>query len=167
MSLQRLEMAQVVPITVEEAWRFFSNPAKLAAITPPWLGFKVTSPLPERMYPGLIVSYTVRPFLGIPVRWVTEITHVVEGRLFVDEQRMGPYRFWHHQHHFREVEGGVEVRDIVSYALPLGPVGGLLAPWLVAPRVREIFRYRRKALIERFGGGQWPVAVEGEPQPAA
>lgn len=151
MPLRRFETVQVVPVTLDEAWRFFSDPANLAAITPPWLGFAVTSPLPAQMHPGMIVEYTLRPFAGIPVRWVTEITHVVDGALFVDEQRMGPYRFWHHQHHFRAVDGGVELRDIVHYALPFGPIGALVARLVVAPRVREIFRYRRRVLVERFG----------------
>ena len=156
MSLRRFEAVQVVPVSLDEAWAFFSDPANLAAITPPWLGFTVSSPLPARMHPGMIVTYTVRPFAGLPVRWVTEITHVVEGTLFVDEQRMGPYRFWHHQHHFRQVDGGVELRDIVHYALPFGPLGAALARWLVAPRIREIFRYRRRALVARFGAPDSP-----------
>ena len=103
------------------------------------------------MHPGLIVVYRVRPLLGIPVTWVTEITAVVEEELFVDDQRIGPYRFWHHQHHFREVADGTEVRDIVHYALPFGPLGGLLNERVIAPRVQAIFDFRRGVIDQRFG----------------
>lgn len=149
MKLFKLETVQRLPVTVAEAWSFFSNAANLARITPPDLGFEVTSELPERVYPGLIITYRVRPLLGIPVTWVTEISHVEEHRLFVDEQRFGPYRFWHHQHLFREVEGGVEMRDIVHYALP--PGGGVARRWLVAPRLQQIFDFRRDVLERTYG----------------
>jgi ligand-binding SRPBCC domain-containing protein len=94
----------------------------------------------------------VRPVLGVPVTWVTEMTHVDEPNLFVDEQRFGPYRFWHHQHLFREIEGGVEMRDLVHYAL--APGGGPIRRFLVAPRLREIFAYRSQVLRRTFGA--WP-----------
>jgi ligand-binding SRPBCC domain-containing protein len=150
-SLHRFEARQVVPIAMDEAWEFFSDPRNLALITPPEMGFEVTSPLPERMHPGLIITHRVKPLLGLPVTWVTEISHVVEGELFVDEQRFGPYRFWHHQHHFREAPGGVEIGDIVNYALPFGPLGDLVNSLLVEDRVRAIFAYRRAVLERRFG----------------
>ena len=149
MKLHLLEREQRLPIPIEEAWAFFSDAGNLARITPPDMGFEVTSKLPERMYAGMIVTYRVRPLAGIPVTWVTEITHVDEPHLFVDEQRFGPYRFWHHQHLFREVEGGTEVRDLVTYALP--PGGGLLRPLLVAPRLAAIFDHRRRILEATFG----------------
>ena len=149
MKLHLLEREQRLPIPIDEAWAFFSDAANLARITPPDMGFEVTSKLPERMYAGMIVTYRVRPLAGIPVTWVTEITHLDEPRLFVDEQRFGPYRFWHHQHLFREIEGGTEVRDIVTYALP--PGGGLLRSLLVAPRLAAIFDHRRRVLEEMFG----------------
>lgn len=150
MKLFTLETTQKLPIDVNEAWSFFSDPANLAAITPSELGFQVTSELPERMYPGLIISYTITPMLGIEMDWVTEITHVDEPNYFVDEQRFGPYRFWHHQHHFRAIPGGVEMRDIVNYAPP-APGASLIDRLLVGPRVRGIFEHRRKVLRERFG----------------
>ncbi|HEX8431544.1 MAG TPA: SRPBCC family protein [Longimicrobium sp.] len=149
MKLHRLEQKQTLPISIEEAWNFFSDAGNLARITPPDLGFEVTSPLPERVYAGLIITYRVRPLLGVPVRWVTEITHVDAPNLFVDEQRFGPYRFWHHQHLFRTVESGVEMTDIVHYALPRGT--GLTAPFLVAPRLRQIFDYRTAVLERSYG----------------
>jgi ligand-binding SRPBCC domain-containing protein len=149
MKVHRMETVQRVPVPMEEAWSFFSDPRNLAKITPPSLGFQVTSPLPDRVYAGLIITYKVRPLFGVAVNWVTEITHVDEPNLFVDEQRFGPYRFWHHQHLFRAVEGGVEMTDIVHYALP--PGGGLARGLLVAPRLKEIFDYRRGVLERTYG----------------
>ena len=152
MKLHRLDARQVLPVTLAEAWDFFSDARNLARITPPSMGFEVTSELPGKMYAGMIIEYRVRPLLGVAVQWVTEITHVEEHVRFVDEQRFGPYRFWHHQHHFRPVDGGVEATDIVHYALP--PGGGAVRGLLVEPRLREIFDYRRTAL-ETFLG-KWP-----------
>lgn len=151
MSLHRFEGELTLPIELEEAWAFFSSPRNLAKITPPEMGFEVTSPLPDEMYSGLIVTYRVRPMLGLPVTWVTEIKHVEPGVRFVDEQRMGPYRFWHHQHHFEAVPEGTLMRDIVHYSVPLGPLGDAVNSLLIAPRVRHIFEYRSEVLTERFG----------------
>lgn len=149
MKLHRLDAVQRLPTSLDEAWAFFSDAGNLARITPESLRFEVTSPLPETVYPGLIITYRVRPLLGVPVRWVTEITHVREPFLFVDEQRFGPYRFWHHQHLFREIPGGVEATDIVHYTLPPGT--GFARGTLVAPRLQEIFDFRRQALVKAFG----------------
>ncbi|HEX8242865.1 MAG TPA: SRPBCC family protein [Longimicrobium sp.] len=149
MKLHLLEARQTLPVSPAEAWDFFSDARNLARITPPWMGFEVTSELPERMYAGMLITYRIRPLLGVPVRWVTEITHVDEPWRFVDEQRFGPYRFWHHQHLFREVPGGVEMRDLVHYAL--APGGGAVRRFLVAPRLRQIFAWRRRVLEETFG----------------
>jgi ligand-binding SRPBCC domain-containing protein len=149
MKLYLFEARQNLPVPIQAAWAFFADAANLARITPASLGFEVTSELPERMYAGMIVTYRVRPLFGVPVTWVTEITHVDEPYRFVDEQRFGPYRFWHHQHLFREIEGGVEARDLVHYALPRG--GGAAARLLVAPRLKEIFAHRREVLERTFG----------------
>ena len=146
-----LREVQRLPISVPEAWSFFSDPRNLPRITPPSLGLEVTSDLPGKMYPGMIVTYRVRPIPGVPVDWVTEITHVREPSLFVDEQRFGPYRFWHHEHHFREVEGGVEMVDLVLYALPLGGIGRVFGGPLVRRRLVEIFAFRRRFLEREFG----------------
>lgn len=148
--LHRLERTQVVPIGLAEAWAFFSDPRNLARITPPDLGFRVTSELPERMYEGLFISYQIAPLFGVPVRWVTEITHIEEGVMFVDEQRMGPYRLWHHEHWFRAVSDGVEMRDIVHYAMPFGAAGEAAHALLVGRQVRGIFDYRQRVLDRRF-----------------
>ena len=146
-----LREVQRLPISLPEAWSFFSDPRNLSRITPPSLGLEVTSDLPGVMYPGMIITYRVRPIPWVSVGWVTEITHVREPVLFVDEQRFGPYRFWHHEHHFREVEGGVEMEDIVHYALPFGTVGRVFGGPLVRRRLEQIFSFRRRFLAREFG----------------
>lgn len=150
MSVERFERVQILPISLAKAWDFFGRPENLATITPPWLCFRVTSPPQDSMYAGMIISYTVSPLLGLPLAWVTEITHCDPPHYFVDEQRLGPYRLWHHQHHYRAVPQGVEMRDIVHYSLPFGPLGRLAAP-LVKKRIEAIFEFRRQVVLERFG----------------
>lgn len=152
--LYRFENCQFLPISVEDAWDFFSRPENLEQITPPDLGLRITSALPERMHAGMIVTYRVSPFGGLSLPWVTEITHADEPAFFVDEQRSGPYRFWHHQHHFRAVAAGVEMTDLVHYRLPMGLLGDLLAGGRVARRVAGIFAYRRTVLAALFGAGE-------------
>lgn len=150
MKIYQLKRVQNLPIGIEEAWKFFSNPNNLSVITPEWLNFKVTSKLPDKMYTGMIISYKVHPVLAIPNTWVTEITHVKEPHYFVDEQRFGPYKFWHHQHHFKEIESGIEMTDIVNYALPFDPLSRFINSFLVEKKVKEIFRFREKKLEELF-----------------
>ncbi|HLP39941.1 MAG TPA: SRPBCC family protein [Fibrobacteria bacterium] len=142
---------QILPISLPAAWTFFSDPRNLAEITPEGMGFDILSAPPGRIYPGLILAYKVGLLPGIKATWVTEITHVRDLEYFVDEQRMGPYRFWHHEHHFRAVTGGVEVEDLVHYALPLGPLGRALAGRWVARRLTGIFDYRQAVLARKFG----------------
>ena len=151
MKLHRLQTVQRLPISLDEAWDFFSSPRNLRFITPPWLDFRITNEVPERMHTGAIITYTIRPMFGLPVGWVTEITHLDPPHFFVDEQRFGPYRLWHHQHFFRPIEGGIEAEDIVHYALPFGPLGSLVHRLTVHRRVQDIFAYRREVLTERFG----------------
>lgn len=141
---------QFVKTDLQTCWDFFSSPANLKRITPSYMGFDVKTEVPAQMYEGLIIAYTVKPLLGIPVEWVTEITHVKDKSFFVDEQRKGPYTMWHHEHHFKEVEGGVEMTDIVSYIIPLGFLGKLVEPFLVNPKLEEIFAYRFKIVEEIF-----------------
>ena len=142
---------QFVKTDLQTCWDFFSSPANLKRITPSYMGFDVKTEVPTKMYEGLIIAYTVKPLLGIPVEWVTEITHVKDKSFFVDEQRKGPYTMWHHEHHFKEVEGGVEMTDIVSYIIPFGFLGKLVEPFLVKPKLEEIFAYRFKIVEEVFG----------------
>jgi len=149
--LDRLHSVLRLPTNLSVAWDFFSDPRNLKRLTPPSLGIEITSEAPSRMVPGMIVTYSIRPLLGIPVRWVTEITHVREPNLFVDEQRFGPYRFWHHQHHFREVDGGIEVEDLVHYGLPFGGIGRFLGGRHVRRQLAGIFSFRKTFLEGMFG----------------
>lgn len=105
----------------------------------------------EKMYPGMIITYKVSPILGIKLNWMTEITQVMEGKYFIDEQRFGPYKFWHHQHHFKAVEGGTEMLDILTYGLPFGIIGRMANQLFVAGKLQQVFNYRKKKIIELFG----------------
>ena len=134
-----------------QAWEFLSNPANLGKITPPQMDFQILESNGVPMYAGQIIHYRVSPLKGIKTHWVTEITQVAQGSYFVDEQRFGPYSMWHHQHHIEAVEGGVCMRDIVDYKLPLGPLGRLAHYLFVGGQLKRIFRFREKALNEQFG----------------
>ena len=149
--MHQLKTIQQLPISLEEAWSFFSSPKILAVITPKELNLVPISELPGEMYPGMFIQYSVRPLLGIPVTWVTEITHVRDLEFFVDEQRLGPYKIWHHQHHFKAIAGGVEMTDIVDYRLPFGLLGIVTEKIMVGNEVKKIFEFRRKRLEELFG----------------
>lgn len=153
MSVYSLKRVQRLPISLNEAWAFFSNPMNLQEITPAYMGFKVHSDpdFLQKMYAGQVITYTVKPVLGIPLFWMTEITHVADQQFFVDEQRVGPYSLWHHQHHFKAIEGGVEMTDLVHYKLPLGWLGNLAHLIFVKRQLQGIFDYRWKVLEERFG----------------
>ena len=149
--MHRLTRTSNLPISIEEAWNFFSSPKNLKEITPDHMGFDILCDLPEKMYPGMIITYSVKPLLGIPINWMTEITQVKELEYFVDEQRVGPYSIWHHQHHFKAVSGGVEMTDIIDYVIPLGPLGKLMNPILVKRKLKEIFDYREQKVAQLFG----------------
>jgi ligand-binding SRPBCC domain-containing protein len=151
MKIYTLEREQFLPIDIHTAWEFFSAPDNLSRITPEWMNFTVLSPVPEKMHPGMVVRYHVHPLGPFPMQWVTEITHVEEPCFFVDEQRFGPYKFWHHQHHFTPVEGGVKMYDLIHYALPLGPLGRILHHFVVQGKLNAIFSYRYAELQRRFG----------------
>ena len=147
-----LKTVQNIPISLDAAWDFFSSPANLKEITPSNLGFQIVSKYHgEKMYPGQIIEYIVKPILGIPLYWMTEITHVEDKKYFVDEQRFGPYTMWHHQHHFRAVDGGVEMTDIVHYKLPLWILGDIANTIMVENQLKGIFDYRFEAVKQRFG----------------
>ncbi len=152
MKLYQLKTSQKLPISSETAWKFFSNPANLSKITPPWLNFEVRTKLSEKMYAGMIITYFVRPLLNIPQTWVTEITHVNEPNYFVDEQRFGPYRMWHHQHLFTMAgDGCVIMEDIVSYVVPFGYLGRIMNAIVISKKINEIFNYRKEVLLKIFG----------------
>lgn len=144
-----------MPVDMDTAWDFFSKPDNLKDITPADLGFKVISKYHGvDMYAGQIIEYTVKPVLGIPLYWMTEITHVQDKKYFVDEQRYGPYSMWHHQHHFKTIEGGVEMTDIVHYKVPFWFVGDIANTLFVRSQLRNIFEFRYEVVEKRFG--KWP-----------
>lgn len=146
-----LKTVQILKVGIDEAWDFFSSPKNLQKITPQKLGFQIISKHHgEKMYPGQIIEYKVRPVLGIPLYWMTEITHVEDKKYFVDEQRFGPYSMWHHQHHFREVPEGVEMTDIVHYKLPLWALGDIAHTLFVKSQLKGIFVHRYEVTERLF-----------------
>lgn len=151
MKIYTLHTKQNLPISLDQAWDFLSNPKNLKTITPDYMGFKTLSGDEKEMFAGQIIQYIVTPIFGIPMKWVTEITHVANKNYFVDEQRFGPYALWHHKHFLKEIPGGVEIEDIVHYKVPMGILGQLVHPFLVAPKLKQIFDYRSAKLIEVFG----------------
>ena len=151
MAFYQLIKKQFVPASIDEVWDFISSPANLKEITPEYMGFDITSEnLPEKMYAGMIISYKVRPLMGIPMTWVTEITHVEDKRYFVDEQRIGPYAMWHHQHLIEPHENGVMMTDIISYRPPLGFLGSIANTLFIRKQLEGIFSYRERAMRKRF-----------------
>ncbi len=151
MKIFKIHTKQKLPITIEEGWGFLSNPKNLSCITPNYMKFKITDCDFKPVYQGQIIQYTVRPLLNIPLKWVTEITHVVNENYFVDEQRFGPYSLWHHKHFLKEIDGGIEMEDIIHYKIPLGFIGEFLNFLFIKNQLKEIFEYRKNKLIEIFG----------------
>ena len=151
MKLYQLKSKQFLPISLDEAWAFLADPRNLKTITPQYMGFEICDGADRPMYQGQIIQYIVTPVLGIKTKWVTEITHLVDKSFFVDEQRFGPYAFWHHKHFLKEVPGGVEMEDIIDYKIHFGILGQLVHPLLVKPKLNEIFTYRQHKLTALFG----------------
>lgn len=152
MAFYQLHKTQKLPARLEAVWDFISSPRNLKEITPVHMGFEVTSNGgATQMYPGMIITYKVRPLLGIPLTWMTEITHVKDREYFVDEQRMGPYKMWHHQHKLTAIEGGVLMTDIVTYQPPFGFIGAMANTLVIKRQLEAIFEFRTKALEARFG----------------
>ena len=150
--LYHLHRTQKLPINLEEAWDFFSSPKNLAKITPDDMGFEITSDYQEEeIYAGKLISYNITPLFGIPMKWLTEITHTRKPFYFVDEQRSGPYALWHHEHHFREIENGVEMTDRLFYQMPLGMLGSFVHTLIVKKRIEYIFDYRYSILEQLYG----------------
>lgn len=152
MAIYTLETEQLLPASLSEVWDFISSPQNLKVITPNYMGFDILSKNPdEKMYPGMIICYHVSPVLGLKMKWVTEITHVRENEFFVDEQRIGPYSLWHHQHHVRETPKGILMHDIVNYSPPMGFLGAIANSLMIKAKLKEIFDYRYAKLEEVFG----------------
>ena len=148
--MKKIRQEQFLPIPLDEAWEFFATPVNLNKVTPGDLTFEITSEVPDKMYEGLIITYRIKPMLNIAVDWCTEITHIKEKEFFVDEQRKGPYNIWHHEHHFKETEGGVIMTDIVHYDVGKWIFGSLASRLFVDRKVKEIFAYRYKVLEHYF-----------------
>lgn len=143
---------QKIPATKELVWDFISSPNNLKKITPDYMGFNIISQnLAKQMYPGMMISYQVSPILGIKMLWVTEITHVKDLDYFVDEQRVGPYSIWHHEHQLKEIDGGVLMTDLITYQPPMGFLGAIANQLFIKKQLHQIFDYRRQAVIDIFG----------------
>ncbi|OIP02860.1 MAG: hypothetical protein AUJ98_00040 [Bacteroidetes bacterium CG2_30_33_31] len=151
MAFYQLIKIQQVPTTINEIWDFISSPSNLKEITPEHMGFIVTGDTgKEKMYPGMIITYKVSPLLGIKLNWVTEITQVKDKEYFVDEQRIGPYSMWHHEHKIEAVEGGVLMTDIVTYQPPMGILGAIGNMLFIKKQLQDIFEYRSMVLEKRY-----------------
>jgi ligand-binding SRPBCC domain-containing protein len=162
MAVYTISAVQRIPVTPGRAWDFFSDPGNLPLITPPDMGFRIISPPSgNRIYAGQLIEYRLRPLPGWSVYWMTEITQVQDAVYFIDEQRFGPYSLWHHQHHFREIPGGVEMTDIVHYKAPFGWLGTLANALFIRKQLDRIFGYRRQQVEKLFGKWQ-PSAGAGE-----
>jgi ligand-binding SRPBCC domain-containing protein len=145
-----LKSVKEVKTSIDKAWDFFSSPKNLSKVTPNDMSFKVTSELSDNMYIGQIISYQVCPFPGLKMNWVTEITHINNKMFFVDEQRFGPYKMWHHEHLFLQKGEYVEMTDKVSFKVPFGFIGRLFTPFIVIPQLKKIFNYRNQKIEETF-----------------
>lgn len=151
MKTYSLNSKQTLPISLEKAWHFFSRPENLNELTPQDMSFEIKSDIQGvEMYEGMLIEYTIKPMMNIPMNWVTEITHISDKKYFIDEQRFGPYAMWHHEHHFEETEGGVLMTDKLTYAMPMGPLGTIANGLFVGKRVKEIFDYRYSILETYF-----------------
>lgn len=151
MKIYRFHRKQNIPISLDEAWEFLSNPRNLKELTPDYMSFDILSGADKPMFAGQIIQYLVTPLFGIKKKWVSEITQLEYKKYFVDVQLYGPYALWHHKHFLKEIEGGVEFEDIIDYKVPLGILGQMVHPFLVKPKLEEIFAYRQKKLVELFG----------------
>jgi ligand-binding SRPBCC domain-containing protein len=152
MAVYQFKTEQKIPASLDKVWDFISTPRNLSKITPSYMGFEITNePISDKMYPGMIIMYKVSPLFGIKMTWVTEITHVVEKKFFVDEQRVGPYAIWHHQHKVSELSRGILMEDIVTYAPPLGIIGVLANDLMIKGKLKEIFDFRYQAVEKEFG----------------
>ncbi len=157
MKVYKIETVQHVNTSVEECWDFFSSPKNLQTITLDNMSFEIQDFDGKRMYQGQIITYTLKPLLGIKINWVTIITVCKENKYFIDEQRFGPYALWHHKHFFEPTEDGTKMTDIVHYALPLGYLGRLMNRLVVRSKLKTIFDYRHNKIEELFNSR---IAVE-------
>jgi ligand-binding SRPBCC domain-containing protein len=148
--IKKIMQTQILPIPIEQAWAFFATPKNLNEVTPKEMTFEITSELPDEMYEGLIITYRIKPMLNIPMNWCTEITHIKQLQFFVDEQRQGPYKMWHHEHHFKSIREGTLMTDILHYDIGKSIFGAIAGALFVHKKVNEIFKFRAKALDKLF-----------------
>ncbi|PKG43246.1 SRPBCC family protein [Psychroflexus sp. MES1-P1E] len=149
--IYEIHTLQKLPISKQEAWDFLSDPKNLKKIMPDEMGFEIMSGADRKMFTGQLLQYKVTPLPGFKTNWVTEITHVEKPDYFVDIQLYGPYALWHHKHFIHEIEGGVEIEDLVHYKIPFGILGRMMHPILVKPKLNEIFKAREAKMVEKFG----------------
>lgn len=142
---------QTVPAPRQKVWEYFCDPQNLNAITPPDMNFEILQGADAKMYPGQLIEYRVEFVRGIRSRWLTEIAHVRDGEYFVDEQRVGPYRFWYHEHVFQDAPAGTRMTDRVTYVVPFGVLGDLVNTFWIRKRLEQIFDFRRQKIVELFG----------------
>lgn len=151
MSTYYYKTEQLLAIDIDTAWNFFSSAKNLARITPPELDFKILTELNDQeIYEGMRINYTVKPLLGIPLRWETEICKVQKPLFFTDRQVKGPYKLWEHTHTYKEVDNGILMQDEVKYQLPFGVIGELAHLLIVKKKVENIFSFRKQALESLF-----------------
>ena len=151
MMVNKLSYSQKLPVSMDDVWDFLSSPSNLKLITPESMNFKIIDWDKKKAYPGQIIQYTISPALGIKIKWVTEITQVKRNSYFIDEQRFGPYSFWHHKHFIKEIDNGILMDDIVHYKIPFGFIGKILNKVYVQNKLDKIFKYRENKLNEIFG----------------
>ncbi|MEI8186962.1 MAG: SRPBCC family protein [Chlorobiaceae bacterium] len=151
MALHNLTYVQQLPVSIDAAWTFFSSPSNFVRITPPEMMVTITSGTGKYIYEGMIITYTLYPFMMLPVRWETEIAQVTKPYFFEDIQKSGPYEYWHHRHTFRQIDGGVEMTDVLQYSLPMGFFGELVNMLIVSRRLEEVFNYRKNRIEEILG----------------
>ena len=149
--IHTLQVEQFVPIQLDKAWEFFSNPENLSTITPAAMNFTITSGTPAKMFAGQIITYKVNALPFVKSNWVTEITQVKDFSYFIDEQRFGPYRMWHHEHHFEQKGNGVLMYDKVTYKIPFGIFGEIAHTLFIKSKLTQIFTFRVKILKELLG----------------
>ena len=146
-----LKTEQELNISLEKAWDFFSSPENLQKITPKHMGFEITSNVDSKAYAGQIITYKVGILLGIKSNWVTEITQVKDKEFFIDEQRFGPYKMWHHEHLFKELPNGKTLmKDKISYKIPFGLLGDIAQVMFIKKQLKGIFEYRFETLEKLF-----------------
>ena len=150
MKVYKKETVQHINASLNECWEFFSSPINLQKITPASMGFEITDFDNRSMYAGQIIQYKISPLLGLKLNWTTEITQVKDKAYFIDDQRFGPYSFWHHKHFFEVTPNGVKMTDVVHYALPFGFLGRIVNALIVSNKLKEIFDYRELKVNQLF-----------------